>query len=144
MATNADDRTLRQAKWAPYLLAVPALIFIYLFFLVPLVTLLKISLSETGERGSSRVDFTWEWSNFSKAFTDFGEHLVRALGYAGVTTIVCILLAYPLAYLIAFKVGSLAQPAPRVGDGAVLHQLPVAHDRLAVAVRRQRSGARAR
>ena len=105
MATNADDRTLRQAKWAPYLLAVPALIFIYLFFLVPLVTLVKISLSETGQRGSSRVDFTWEWSNFSKAFTDFGEHLVRALGYAGVTTIVCILLAYPLAYFIAFKVG---------------------------------------
>ena len=105
MATDADDRTLRKVKWTPYLLAAPALVFIYLFFLVPLATLLKISLSETGARGSSQVDFTWEWSNFSKAFTDFGEHLWRALGYAGATTIICILLAYPLAYFIAFKVG---------------------------------------
>jgi spermidine/putrescine transport system permease protein len=105
MATDADDRTLRTTKWMPYLLAAPALICIYLFFLVPLATLLKISLSESGERGSSRVDFAWNWDNYSKAFTDFGEHLVRALGYAAVTTIICILLAYPLAYFIAFKAG---------------------------------------
>ena len=46
MAADAEDRTLRTARWAPYLLALPALLCIYLFFLVPLVTLLKISLSE--------------------------------------------------------------------------------------------------
>ncbi len=105
MATDADDRTLRKSKWTPYLLAAPALVVIYLFFLVPLVTLLKIALSQRVERGSSRVDFGWEWGNFSKAFTDFGDQLWRALGYAGVTTILCILLAYPLAYFIAFKSG---------------------------------------
>ncbi|MEQ1785482.1 MAG: ABC transporter permease [Acidimicrobiales bacterium] len=105
MAADADDRTLRKSKWTPYLLAAPALICIYLFFLVPLVTLLKISLSESGKRGSSRVDFAWDWGNYSKAFTDFGEHLTRALAYAAITTVVCILLAYPLAYFIAFKAG---------------------------------------
>lgn len=105
MATDADDRTLRTSKWAPYLLSAPGLICVYLFFLVPFVTLLKIALSVRQERGSSRVDFSWEWGNFSKAFTDFGDQLWRALGYAGVTTIVCILLAYPLAYFIAFKSG---------------------------------------
>ena len=105
MATDADDRTLRKSKWTPYLLSAPALVVVYLFFLVPLVTLLKIALSERVERGSSRVDFGWEWGNFSKAFTDFGDQLWRALGYAGVTTILCILLAYPLAYFIAFKAG---------------------------------------
>jgi len=105
MANDTDDRTLRNAKWAPYLLAAPALICIYLFFLVPFVTLLKISLSERVERGSSQVDFGWEWGNFSKAFTDFGDQLWRALLYAGITTVVCIVLAYPLAYFIAFKAG---------------------------------------
>ena len=105
MATDADDRTLRQTKWAPYLLALPALLCIYLFFLVPLVTLLKVSLSERAERGSTQVDFVWAWGNYSKAFTDFGDQLWRGLGYALVTTILCILLAYPLAYFIAFKAG---------------------------------------
>ena len=105
MATNGDDRTLRDAKWVPYLLAAPALVVIYLFFLVPLATLLKISLSEPGEKGSSKVDFHWEWSNYSRAFTDFGDQLWRALLYAAITTVICILLAYPLAYFIAFKAG---------------------------------------
>jgi spermidine/putrescine transport system permease protein len=105
MATDTDDRTLRKAKWTPYLLAAPALLCIYFFFLVPLVTLLKIALSERQERGSSRVDFTWAWGNFSSAFTDFGDQLWRALVYAGITTVVCLLLAYPLAYFIAVKAG---------------------------------------
>lgn len=105
MATDSDDRTLRQAKWTPYLLSAPGLICIYLFFLVPLVTLLKIALSRRAERGSSRVDFDWAWDNFSRAFTDFGDQLWRALLYALITTVLCVLLAYPLAYFIAFKAG---------------------------------------
>ena len=82
--------------------------------------------------------------NFSKAFTDFGPQLWRAFAYAGVATVLCVLIAYPIAYFIAFKAGKWAQPAARAGDGAVLHQLPAAHDRLAVAVRRQRPDPRHR
>ena len=105
MATDGDDRTLRKAKWAPYLLSFPGMLCIYLFFIVPLVTLTKIALSVRQERGSSKVDFGWEWGNFSKAFTDFGDQFWRALLYAAVATIICIVLAYPLAYFIAFKAG---------------------------------------
>lgn len=105
MATDTDDRTLRKRKWTPYLLSVPGLVCIYLFFLVPLVTLTKIALSERGERGSSNVDFAWKWDNFPKAFTDFGDQFWRALLYAAIATVVCVLLAYPLAYFIAFKSG---------------------------------------
>ena len=104
-ADDTDNRTLRKSRWTPYLLSLPGLLCLYLFFLVPLVTLLKIALSVPVERGSSLVDFTWEWSNFSKAFTDFGDQLWRGLGYAGVATVLCILIAYPLAYFIAFKAG---------------------------------------
>ena len=104
-AADTDNRTLRQSRWTPYLLSFPGLLCLYLFFLVPLLTLLKIALSTPVERGSSLVDFSWEWSNFSKAFTDFGEQLWRGLGYAGVATVLCIVIAYPLAYFIAFKAG---------------------------------------
>ena len=105
MATDADDRTLRNAKWTPYLLSAPGLITIYLFFVVPLVTLLKIALSERTERGSSNVDFDWAFGNFTRAFTDFDTQLWRALIYAAIATVLCLLMAYPLAYFIAFKAG---------------------------------------
>jgi spermidine/putrescine transport system permease protein len=105
MAADAEDRTLRKSRWAPYLLSMPGLLFIYLLFLVPLVTLLKIALSVRESPGSSQVDFSWEWSNFSKAFTEFGDQFWRALLYAAIATVLCILLAYPLAYFIAFKAG---------------------------------------
>lgn len=105
MATDADDRTLRRRRWTPYLLSAPGLVVIYVFFLVPLVTLLKIALSNRVERGSSRVDFAWQWGNFTDAYRDFDSQLWRGLLYALVTTVICILLAYPLAYFIAFKAG---------------------------------------
>jgi spermidine/putrescine transport system permease protein len=105
MANDGDDRTLRKAKYAPYLLSFPGLLCIYLFFIVPLVTLTKTALSVRQERGSSKVDFNWEWGNFSKAFTDFGDQFWRALLYAAIATVICIILAYPLAYFIAFKGG---------------------------------------
>jgi spermidine/putrescine transport system permease protein len=104
-AADTGDRTQKDGRFAPYLMSLPGLLCLYLFFIVPLVTLLKIALSERRERGSSRVDFVWAWDNFSKAFTDFGDQLWRALIYAGITTVVCILLAYPLAYFIAVKAG---------------------------------------
>ena len=43
--------------------------------------------------------------NFSTAFTEFGEQLWRAFAYAGIATVLCILIAYPMAYFIAFKAG---------------------------------------
>ena len=70
--------------------------------------------------------------------------LWRAFAYAGVATVLCVLIAYPIAYFIAFKAGQVGEPAARAGDGAVLHELPAAHDRLAVAVRRQRPDPRHR
>lgn len=104
-AVDADDRGTKDAGWTPYLLSLPGLLVLYLFFVVPLVTLLKIALSVRTERGSSRVDFSWEWHNFSQAFTDFGPQLWRAFGYAGAATVLCIVIGYPLAYFIAFKSG---------------------------------------
>ncbi|HEU5149721.1 MAG TPA: ABC transporter permease [Iamia sp.] len=105
MATDADDRTLRRARWTPYLLSAPGLAVIYFFFLVPLVTLMKIALSNRTERGSSRVDFAWQWGNFSDSYNEFSSQLWRGLTYAAITTVLCLLLAYPLAYFIAFKAG---------------------------------------
>ena len=104
-AADTGDRSQKDGRFAPYLMSLPGLLCLYLVFIVPLVTLLKIALSVRVEAGSTKVEFQWEWSNFSKAFTDFGEQLWRAFAYAGVATVLCIVIAYPLAYFIAFKAG---------------------------------------
>ena len=58
----------------------------FIFFIVPLITLLKISLSSKPDRLLPNYEFTWEWSNFGTAFDDFGEQLMRSFVYAGIAT----------------------------------------------------------
>jgi spermidine/putrescine transport system permease protein len=108
VATDNDNRSLKHAKWTPYILSFPGLLCLYLFFIVPMVTLLKIALSVRPDANSNKLEFSWEWANFSKAFTDFGEQLWRGLGYAAIATVLCVLIAYPIAYFIAFKAGKWA------------------------------------
>jgi spermidine/putrescine transport system permease protein len=104
-ADTADNRDLRSGRRVPYLLAAPGLLFLFVFFIIPLITLFKISLSTKPDRLLPNYDFTWEWSNFGTAFDDFGQQLLRSFAYAGVATVLCILIAYPIAYFIAFKAG---------------------------------------
>jgi len=105
-ADTGADRSLRGGRKIPYVLLVPGMLFTFVFFIVPLITLLKISLSTKPDRLLPNYEFTWEWGNFSTAFTDFGSQLVRSFAYAGIATFFCILIAYPIAYFIAFKAGS--------------------------------------
>ena len=103
--TAGDDRSLRSGRKVPYWLILPAMVFLFIFFITPLITLFKVSLSERQGRGQP-LEFTWNFDNFSLAFTDFGGALIRAFVFAAIATLLCILIAYPVAYFIAFKAGS--------------------------------------
>jgi spermidine/putrescine transport system permease protein len=105
-AGAGDDRSLRADRRIPYALALPGMAFIFVFFIVPLITLFKIALSTKPDPLLAEYEFTWEWSNFGTAFDDFGAQLLRSFAYAGVATVLCIVIAYPIAYFIAFKAGS--------------------------------------
>ena len=96
----------QRSKIAPYLMVLPALAYLLVFFVVPFWSLLRTSLSSQG--GSVFVptlSFSWEFGNYSHAFSVYQDQIVRSFVYALVATILCILLAYPLAYFIAFKAG---------------------------------------
>jgi spermidine/putrescine transport system permease protein len=105
MADSTNTANLRAGRRIPYLLILPGIVFLFVFFIVPLITLFKISLSNKPDRLRPEYDFTWEWDNFSQAFTRFGGHLVRAFLFAAVATVLCALIAYPIAYFTAFKAG---------------------------------------
>ena len=89
----------------PYLLSVPGLLFLYLFFLVPLVTLLKISLSTKPDRAAAELRLHVGVEQLQHGVHRLREQLWRAFAYAAIATVLCMLIAYPIAYFIAFKAG---------------------------------------
>ena len=96
----------RTARWVPYAMVAPTLIFLVVFFVIPIFTLFKTSLStNTGSVYLPVQKFGWEWGNYSSAFTQYRAEIGRSFGYATVATVIMIVLAYPLAYVLAFKAG---------------------------------------
>jgi spermidine/putrescine transport system permease protein len=96
----------QRSRIAPYLLILPALVYLGVFYVVPFVSLLRTSLSTMG--GSiylPTLSFSWEFANYTRALSDYREQIVRSFGYASAATLLCLLLAFPLAYVIAFKAG---------------------------------------
>jgi len=51
------------------------------------------------------LTFAWDFGNYAEAFSLYREQIFRSFGYALVATVLCLLLAFPLAYVIAFKAG---------------------------------------
>ncbi|HEY6776109.1 MAG TPA: ABC transporter permease [Thermoleophilaceae bacterium] len=87
----------------PYLLLLPGLGWLAIFFAVPLCYMafesLKAGTLETGYL------FDWNFSNYTNAISDFSEQFVRSFEYAGLATLFALLIGYPLAYVIAFRGG---------------------------------------
>jgi spermidine/putrescine transport system permease protein len=87
----------------PYLLLLPGLGWLAIFFAAPLGYMAFESLKEgTLETG---YIFDWEFSNYTNAISDFSEQLLRSFEYAGLATLFGLLIGYPLAYVIAFRGG---------------------------------------
>lgn len=96
----------QRSKIAPYLMILPALAYLAIFFVVPFWSLFRTSLSSSG--GSiylPTLTFNWEFSNYAHAFSAYQDQILRSLGYAFTATVVSLLISYPLAYVIAFKSG---------------------------------------
>jgi spermidine/putrescine transport system permease protein len=91
----------RRRALFPYLLLAPGLLWLVVFYLIPSVTQWYVSLeSGTLEQGYT---FTWAWSTYSDALSGYGDQFARSFGYAAVATVLCLIIAFPLAYYIAFK-----------------------------------------
>ena len=102
VATSGRQRS----KIAPYLMVLPALAYLAVFFVVPFFSLARTSLSSSG--GSvylPTLTFSWDFGNYLEAFSRYQDQILRSFIYAITATVLCMLLAFPLAYVIAFKAG---------------------------------------
>lgn len=96
----------QRSKIAPYLMVLPALAYLAIFFVVPFFSLARTSLSETaGSVFMPTLTFAWDFGNYAEAFTLYREQIFRSFGYALAATVLCLVLAFPLAFVIAFKAG---------------------------------------
>lgn len=95
----------RRRRAVAYLLLVPGSVYLGLAFILPLFLIVYMSLKSGGLLSGGGFTFTWEWDNYTRGFSAYSTIYVRSIVYAGVATIACLLLAYPMAYWIAFYGG---------------------------------------
>jgi spermidine/putrescine transport system permease protein len=103
VATTGTPETRR--KLAPYGLLKPGMLWLALFYLAPLFTLLRLSLSTLPSRFAVEAEFGPSFDNDVTAYTDFAPQFQRAFTYSAIATVLTILIGYPLAYVIAFRGG---------------------------------------
>jgi spermidine/putrescine transport system permease protein len=87
----------------PYLLLLPGMGWLALFFLAPLI-IMAIESLKTGTIDTG-FTLTWEFSNYTDALSTYDEQFLRSFEYAGLATVLALLIGYPLAYVIAFRGG---------------------------------------
>ena len=93
----------RHRKLVPYLLLAPGLLWLAIFFVAPLGFLAYQSL-QSGSFDFGYI-FDWNFGNYWDAIDRYHEHLIRSLVYAGLATVIALLISYPLVYWIAFRGG---------------------------------------
>ena len=93
----------RRRRLLPWLLLGPGLLWLLVFFALPLANQLNVSL-QTGDPESGYV-FDWAFGTYVDAVRDYDEQFLRSILYAGVATLLCFAIAFPLAYFTAFKAG---------------------------------------
>ena len=90
---------LEFTRWAVH----PALLFTFLFFILPLLAMLIVSF---WQRIGGKLTATWTFANYNKFFSKdyLVEALVNSVEVTLTATVISVLMAYPLAYILAFRV----------------------------------------
>jgi ABC-type spermidine/putrescine transport system permease subunit I len=101
LAPKDDRRPQRRRRMARVWLALPAVGLTIVFFVIPLLFMSRISLTEHIP-GSAYVSGTWTWEGYRSYLTD--TRYLKTFGYtlwvSLLATVICLALAYPLAYWI--------------------------------------------
>lgn len=96
-------RAERRRKRVPYLLLAPGLLWLVVFYLLPMFRLVITSLQEGSlEQG---YEFTGNVESYVSVFTTYLPQLRNSLFFALGATVIGLAVSYPLAYAIAFHTG---------------------------------------
>lgn len=102
------SRSHWRAKWgknlSPYLLSLPAGLWLLLLFLVPLFIMLSMSL-KTCSPASGQCYMTWSWGELPHQVSQYRSQFYTSLLFAALATFIDLVISFPIAYWIAFHGG---------------------------------------
>jgi spermidine/putrescine transport system permease protein len=105
LALGRSPRARLSKVLAPYLLSLPGGLWLIVLFLVPLVTMLSLSL-QTCNYGTGACVMTWHWGEFWQQVSLYHGQFLNSFYYAGAATLIDLLVSFPIAYWIAFHGGN--------------------------------------
>ncbi len=89
----------------PYLFLLPGGAWLIIFFAIPMAFMLLVSLQEGSL--SSGYELTWNFGIYPEVIAESSDQIIRSVTYAFATTLLTLLIGYPMAYTIAFRGGRL-------------------------------------
>ncbi|MBF8170483.1 ABC transporter permease [Streptomyces olivaceus] len=91
----------RRGRWTPYWLLLPGILWLIVFFAAPMIYQASTSVQTGSLEEGYKV--TWHFATYWDALSEYWPQFLRSVAYAASATVLCLLLGYPLAYLIAFR-----------------------------------------
>jgi spermidine/putrescine transport system permease protein len=93
----------RFARLVPWLLLAPGLLWLLLFYVLPVIQMFTYSISS----GSIENGYTMTLSPdaYIEALTKFGKQFLNSVLYGGAATVLAFLIGFPVAYSIALRGG---------------------------------------
>lgn len=92
------------SRLAPYFLVLPGWMWLVLFFVIPTFVMLSVS-TQTGDIVSGFKQ-TFHLRNYIDGWNLYHVQFVRSIVYGLLATLLCLVIAYPVAYWIAFRGGA--------------------------------------
>jgi spermidine/putrescine transport system permease protein len=110
-ALAPNPQALAPRLWG-WLLLAPMLAWLALFVVAPAGVLIVYSFASRGALGAVELGFSWD--NYVRAFDPiYLRILARSVGYAALTTLLCVVIGYPVGWYIARR-------GPRVRERLLL------------------------
>ncbi len=114
-----NNQPQKSGRFTPYWLMLPGMLWLAIFFVVPLVTLFGTSLMTPVPGGDvGEFEQTFHFANYVNTLTDSTYYvpLFRSFIYAGIATILALAIGYPLVWEASTRFGVL----PPVAAAATL------------------------
>jgi spermidine/putrescine transport system permease protein len=94
----------RIKRLTPYLLLAPGILWLLVFYVYPSIQMF-ISSFWTGTLETGFAFSFANWTTYTEALDRYAPQFLRSLLYGAAATVICFVIAYPLAWAIAFKGG---------------------------------------